>query len=236
MRANPRLVLCLVLGASLAGAPVHAQPHAWLNWDACSSPFTNLQKLFTGPAVVHEVVSAGGFTNNVTGYVLKLEIQSNNLFDAPNSPLADAWRFDGAGCQAGHLTISTSGTGCAALAPEGATTSQSVALVGNQLEITYSVSFPITQITLGTSYVLADLAFDHAMSATGTPPSGCGGAERQACFKIQSASWLDIYQTPHPMSFDSFSGLEWQGSPGVGCLGDLPVRGSSWGTLKTLYR
>jgi hypothetical protein len=235
MRTPARLAWSLVVASFLAGSSVHAQPHAWLNWDACSTPFSNLTKFFSGPTVVHEVVSASGFSGTVTGYVLKLVVQSDNLYNFPSNPLPDAWRFDGAGCQTGHLSITPDGAGCGALAPTGATTFMSAGLVGQQLLITYSVTFP-PYTPAATNFVLADLAFDHAQSAAGTPPSGCGGAERQACFTIQSASWLDVYLTAHPISFETFSGLEWQPSPGLGCLGDLPVHNSSWGTLKTLYR
>ena len=236
MRALATIACGVVLGACSFASPGSAAPSAWLNWGNCSAPFTNLTQTFGGPGVYHEVVSASDFSGTVTGYVLKLVVQADNLYNFPSSPLPDAWRFDPAGCQAGHLAITPDHSGCNALAPAGAFSSVSASYVGQQLVISYAVTFPGYVPDPATTFVLADVAYDHALSVVGTPPTGCGGVDRQACFKILQATWLDSYSVAHAIGFETFTGLEWQPNVGLGCLGDLPVRGSSWGSLKTLYR
>jgi hypothetical protein len=89
------------------------------------------------------------------------------------------------------------------------------------------------------TYLLGEILYDHTRSVVGPPASndGCGGVERQMCFTLEDAQWLDAESAPHPFKCLGLCGLAWQeGRPGLGCFGDLPVRRTTWGAIKSFYR
>jgi len=231
------VTLFLLAGVtSLAGAQTGTVNYYW---DVCGSTATpaNVNKLFAGPAIYKQVLSVTGLSGQVAGNQFYIVVGNG-----AGQPLADAWRFDAAGCNTGQFTT-TSGTGVSKACPK---------LEGtNPLPLSQYAYDPTSRkaaIQLGdaydnatavgtTTYTLWILNFDHAFSATGPqdPAVACGNAEQPVCFAIFKAGILGgdnvLRDTPVGQSY-----VNWQDANNLGhCPGSVPAAPATWGRIKQQY-
>ena len=211
-----------------------------LFWDSCVFSSASQFKMYAGPGVYHQVVTGAFFDVPVRAHQVRLRLTSSNVFGGGGSaPIADAWRFDAAGCEAGRAVAvpDHSEPSCPSLAPEGTTGSISSLLQGQDVLVIYDCAYAVQDPDPAQRYVLFRLDYDLGGAFPGpqSPPL-CGGAERQICFVIDGGAWTDATGTVHPRDFQHFQGVSWQDQPPLGCFGDLPAEPATWGKLRALYR
>jgi hypothetical protein len=93
-----RIVLLISMSAMGAATPAAATPVALLHWDDCNSG--QLNKVFTGPVIYSQVITAEGFASAVRGHEVTLRLTAANLYN-PERSIAGR-RTDPAGCRAGR--------------------------------------------------------------------------------------------------------------------------------------
>lgn len=200
MRHLPLLLVLTAGAVPWAGFAV-AQPTVHLTWDSCAgSPLALTERSFEGPAMYRQVVSGTGFSGTVRGYEVVLRAR------APGG-LADAWRIDAAGCQAGMAAVATTAASksCPSLGAHGSvTTSVSHDPVSGSIDVRVTSSFSAFSASPGTTYSLFRIDYDLTAATAGatSPGDSCGGANESVCFSIVEARWVD----------DSFT----ERAPGVG--------------------
>ena len=224
--AGGALALCCDPGTR-RGEPVPSSASVRVSWNSCSPQVSDTY--FSGPGTYKLVISATGVAQPMIGH------DSSLLF---GFGLADAWRFDDAGCQTGSQW-SASPTAFSKSCP---------ALLGNAPlpivffgyapdtqcgELRLAVAFDEITPVAATRYTLWQVTFDHTYSVVGpsTPGEACGGAERGisidpqfALIACSSGQLLALQPTPGD------DRVTWQGGAAVRTV---PV---TWGKLKGLYR
>ena len=168
----------------------------------------------------------------------------------------DAWRFDAAGCQGSsfitldHLAPATVVKTCPSF--QGALQSLQIKdcsftppvdpYATTTMRIVLANSYP-AGVTPNPAqrYFLARFLFDHSFSVAGptNPGVNCGGFDSPICFKLTTATYLDMSPQPQEISFDrnvapgaplfvTFNG-------GAACSA-VPARPATWGAIKGQYR
>jgi hypothetical protein len=225
----------IFLALAAIAVPCWASPLIHLQWSACPASTWQENRNFTGPGNYRQVIVGSGFDQRITGYTLKIRGLAANVYDGATDPPPNAWRFDPAGCQAGHLQASVSSATCPTLGGTSPSVTTSSSLDQNTLYVTVEVRFPAVQPNPSTTYDILALDFDHLNSLIGPQgPSGCGGADERMCFTIWEAHWFDQFSESHAFYFELFSGVSWQDPRGT-CFGDLPVTPLPWSRIKALY-
>jgi hypothetical protein len=212
-------------------APGRGHAYLTLHWDACDS--YAIDKSFTGPGVYRQIVSVWGLDAPMRGYSIRIRATMSNVYDQPYEPPADAWRFDAAGCNAGGATAGAAVQPCPDL---GSGASVAVTYDGQAVYVTVSATHELFDPAPNVQYILGRIDYDHSGSAAGPhdPAVACGYAELPACFVIDQATWFDAQNVAHPLDFEFFSGVAWQGWGH--CFGDLPVQPAHWSVVKSLYK
>jgi hypothetical protein len=203
-----RIVLLTSLLTLGAAGPASATPVAYLHWDDCHA--WQLSKVFTGPDIYSQVITGQGFASPVRGHELTLRVTAANLFNYPNIPLPEAWRFDPAGCQAGRLDVTPSGTNqpCPPLASTGATETTGFQYDGLDLYVTIRFTYDLVTPSVSTTYLLAQMDYDHLFSGPGPQnPPYCGFVDDQVCFTLVDGAWL-TRSAPHLIN----THIGWPGS------------------------
>lgn len=210
-------------------------------WDVCSSTATpaNLNKQFAGPAIYKQVISATGVEEVAQGWELSIKIST------PSPVFPDAWRFESGGCNDQQLAGSTSllNTNCRSL--QGANPlplfkyDYNNAISGPNRSViqAFNAYDPFDPLAANT-YVVAQLNYDHALSAPGpnNPAVGCGLADAPVCHHITRHGFLNaansVVNWPVGNEF-----VTWNDGQNVSqCPGATPTQASTWGKLKGTYR
>lgn len=243
--------LCLgaVLIAGLFAGPARAAEGLYLTWDACAfEPGASPVHAFACDANDDTVHLHVGFTvgqtvDSVIGLEIVVDVQHES------ATLPDWWRLDGAGCRAGALRADLNfgavarcadpwtGNGIAGFPAYTVTQPRGGP---NQARIKVGVGvLPSDSRTL-----MADTPY-HAVrlvivTSQTTDVGACTGCSGKACLVLNSI-WIkrtpgaaggDVFvSTPGP--FDA-NWAAWQGA-GANCT-LVPVRRTTWGAVKSLYR
>lgn len=248
------VALCLALPCTVKAQDGCAR----LSWESCE---WNEFGCYQGPGQYNLVFSLHGLSKPSTGLDTILRIQ-NNYCDS--EPLADAWRFDDAGCQTGsHLALSTQGLGesCPGIAGAHPTAVSSVILdPSGDLNVRLSLLFEGTAPPQ--SYTAWVVTFDFTEASVGPTPgdhSTCGGIDKGQVLDLDYADLFypdntfaslpscdndHVYVQAQPHPFAVWNGGWYVCGPNQGparasfATGCAPVASlpSTWGKLKSLYR
>jgi hypothetical protein len=239
------LVLLAVSVACLAvagpAAATDSQATIRLSWDGCDPQVVD--KVFTTATIYKLILSGDNFTpgatdDNNVGSDFSIDFRPVVL-----GPLADAWRFDDAGCQTGsQLSLSASGVSKTCLTMQGGAplpiTSYSVDVgtpnyASMRLANTYNEVSPLA----GTRYTFWQVSFDHLYSVAGatTPGVDCGNAAAQMCIGWTSAILATVRGDAAKLQnkIGDVKYVTWN-TPGT-CDG-VPTVPATWGKVKSLYR
>lgn len=235
--------------------PVAADGTISLHWQDCTTTAIN-RNAESGP-IDRIVVTLKGASGPIKG--LQVQIRLSPGF----AVLPPAWRFDPAGCEAGHFAAraTASAPGCPILLG-GRVTTLSGFDYGAEIErgrAYYYAAFDPFVADPATIYTLVQFEFDHtnAISGFGTGPAACGCLDRPLCVALTSASYLDGSDIEIPFAVAQ-EYLSWNdpnnslACPGYWCeLGTCdpppidstcvvqaptPANARSWGSVKATYR
>jgi hypothetical protein len=180
----------------------------------------------------------------LSGSVQAAEVRLH--FRSPGG-LADAWRYDDAGCEAGRASLENASAG-EACPPLLGPNPQRIAYFqydgASQMgRIVYAQGFNVLNADPNVTYTLGRFTFDHSA------PDSCGCLEAPVCIDISYATYLDgagneIPFTPsHPYYLTWNDPLNTSRCPYAddfatinGNCGPTPTRPGSWGSLKASYR
>jgi hypothetical protein len=220
-------------------------------WDACLGP---VNKAASGGGSADAYVSVLGQSQVAQSY------QVHVLVGLGYSPIADAWRFDAAGCE-GRARFTLNDLAPAAVAASCPSFQGNVPSVhikdfsydpiAYRGSITLAVAYPNADPVTGASrgnpaatdpaqrYFLANDHFDLTDASVGPTPadlSTCGGIEVPLCFTVTSASWLDLAgnESFWPIANEFISTNDPNGNHG--CPGVVPAAPKTWGAVKGQYR
>jgi len=179
MRTKVLLLACLCTLA-IAGAAHARYYYMDLSWDDCGPKVLN--KAFAGPGIYSQVVLLTPFDAvPIVGYEIRIGI---------GPTVADAWRFDGAGCQTGSRIsfVQEGGTSCPSLVdPELApppTYFYTYDPEEQTAEVFFVSFFDEVAPTVDQRYSLLKINYDHSFSVSGPSRSdSCGGAEQPLKFR-----------------------------------------------------
>lgn len=236
----------LVLALALAPVtPTHAQGIA-LGWAACVAD--------GGPVNVNFACDTNAGTRALApSFVLPSAVAGVSSIQGVLDIVADAatlpawWEFTG--CRSGSLQYAPSSVGpilCSlwnTFSSGGGINSFVVGTTGpNTARITFTSNSGIAggrSLTTGTEYVVTGLVVNSTRTV-GSP--SCPGCETGVCLTL---SRLTINAPTGPIAMTAaFPGshgvtVTWQGGgsgPGGVCAAATPTHGSTWGTVKSLYR
>jgi hypothetical protein len=171
-------------------------------------------------------VSASGLVGTVYG------VQVSLVFRPNAGGLADAWRFDAQGCEAGHyrVILTSQDPACPALSPPGGQTLTTYRYLANFYEVPYG-GFGTGQLQFaeaasqpaqlgGNTHQIVEIDFDHANATLGPGSTAqtCGCFDRPMCISVGSASYLDAPGSELPFQLGQ-GFLRWNDPTGVltGC-------------------
>jgi hypothetical protein len=241
--------MAVAIGAAVLICPCRARSAAglYLSWDECSNS-----------SLAHSGLSSSCLTDAADqslycAFVLPQAIDSVIAVEiVVDIQLSEAvlpawWQFDTGGCRNGSLTASsdfTSNTACTDFWLGEAT--EGVPLVyttteprggQNQARIVIPVALPsghLRSLNAAEEYYAARLIFH------GSRTSSCPGCLAPACLVLNSiligrtpsAGGNLVLDAPGP---GEANWARWQGGAGANCMA-VPVRTTTWGQLKSLYR
>jgi hypothetical protein len=185
---------------------VVTQPRIRLSWDNCDPLVTD--KSFVGPGPERLVLSA----TNVSG---AYAAHDHTIRVSPQ--LADAWRFDDAGCQgASQIAISSAAASktcppMQGVAPLGITAYLYDPATGDAF-LRLANTFNDFAADPTRRYTLWVINFDHSYSVAGpgSPGSTCGGAEQSLNFDVVNSEFLlSTGELIHPLPGETH--VTWNG-------------------------
>jgi hypothetical protein len=213
---------------ALFSPPTSAAPTAALRWDTCDDGSAGLptNKDFAAPGVYTQVISGRGFSAPIYGLTIDLELR------APGG-LPAAWRFDPAGCQAGALGYSLGAVSKSCPTLAGGTlvlTTFAYDAVRGTAHVRLAATFNgLTTPNPASTYVLAQLQYDHSLSVAGAGGAGqCGGADAPVCFQLKSVSWNDAQSVEHSLPLTNAL-VTWQNPLGTSPCAISPFTGVNVG-------
>jgi len=242
-------MLIVASGLAFSAPAMPASGVVAISWDACDGP---VRRSWSGPGPYSIYVSVLGIDEPQKAYDIRV------VYGDPSNRVPDAWAFQAGGCQAqlsptGFVPEYVPPKSVAATCPAFmGTSSPSLQIMDirtnpptdfNTMSLVRCVvanSYPhgVASMDANTRYFLASFTFDHAVSVDGegTAGSTCGGASTPMCFRLDSASYLDMDGIEKP--FDR---------PGTGyqlitfetksaCSTEIPARLTTWGQIKSQYR
>jgi hypothetical protein len=250
MKVTRFLVSLLFLGAVTTTA--FAAPVANLSWDGCTGP---VNKAIAPGTQASAYVSVLGVTTTSQAYQVQVRIGNGTPV------LADAWRFDPAGCQGSsfitidHLAPAAVSKTCpsfqgilasvqvkAYLYDEPGQPGRARAVCYNAYPNNACSGCPAQGNPAATNpaqrYFLARFLFDESFGVNGPSDPGltCGGLEIGTCLAMVSQSWLDIdgNEFALPLAQDYLTSND--ASNATRCPGATPTKATTWGSLKNQYR
>jgi hypothetical protein len=235
------LVACVALTAFLAG-PARAQGTFFLSWNDCASAPLAAQNLALTCATGDSAALFLSFelsqpVDSVVALQAVVDVQS------AASTLPDWWQYAPGGCRYGRLVSSARfpGTSCADFWADQATLDAEPTFTpgepnGGASQARILVSFAVLSsepraLSAATRYYAARLSF---MDDTSSICAGCG---QPACLVL---NWIQLGKASGATVSLEAPGANdgnratWQGS-GANCA-LVPVRRTTWGQLKSLYR
>lgn len=212
-----------------------------LNWDTCAGP---IDKAVVPGTVANVWVSVLGQNALHKAYQLEIALKQAHT-------LADAWRFDVAGCQGPSLIYldlfpvietKTCPIFMQVSSPSSQTRGFSYIEAAGWGRVVLANSYPngVASVNAQTRYLLGRVSFDQTFGVNG--PSGrenaCGGLEIPLCIDLVSASWqtLDGVDTPWAISQEYVTVNDPANVTRCPSTETTPVRTKSWGMLKSQYR
>ena len=225
-------LLALLLGAASAGATSVLR----YTWGDPSGVVLNQD--WAGPQTYTQTLTVTGLTGQVTR--IHVTLWTNMV-----TPQAWYMTINGAApandCL-GHPAFFASPAVAGAQALPGATLSAvgwwfGITSPRPRIELDVTLDPPFTADP-GTRYAIATLTFDHANSATGTayPPTACGDADQPFCFVVNYPWYGRADYTVVGMALEQ-DAISWQNAAGTtDCHVVVPVKPTSWGQLKSIYR
>ena len=250
----------LAFAVALSGA-AHSAAVIDLSWNACS-PIVHDRILPPGATTSDLYVLGSGITGTTDGYEVWIFMGQNVSANCSPRVVADAWRFDAAGCQGPsffNVSLSSASKSCPSLKGDPSFSSflleydTSVGQLVFRATVAYGGSPQLADPNL--TYLLARLTFDHtyAVSGPGDPPNTCGGFEKSMCFTLWGGSnvkgdcfgpgqiaFANYERTdgslipfgPGPVNVTSF-----RTDPGIAaCEPATPVHATTWGAVRGMYR
>lgn len=248
------LALRAVLLTSFWISSVSAYPVAGIHWGGCPLPQNDpTNRDFDGTTHQTISVTVRGLSGVVRGTGVSVSLK------AQESGIADAWRFDEAGCNDGHLAFNHLAASdlCPLLTgpnEQNVNAVRYLALIDSPsgflfaAELFYDYrSFDAITADPDVTYTLA--RFDMDFGTT------CDCIERKMCIMLQNHFYVDGDGAEHPITLDR-EYLNWNdpvnstACPGAitctpdcepagvdtTCAGATPVRAQSWGSVKASYR
>jgi hypothetical protein len=234
----------LVLGLLAGVAPVASGADGIidLSWDTCSPIVVNQSSAGVGSMSL--IASVTGNDQTHSAYQVRFQLGD------PSELVPDAWRFDGAGCQATALTMNHQvpaalAKSCPAfhanLAFFTATTysffpagsGHATSLADGRLTVAYSAA---TTSVPGQRYFLAQFLFDHSRSVPGptTPGVNCGGYESAIFIRLLNDP-LGAYNCVYVRESDGAERRFEIGNGLVTVNGIVPAERATWGQIKNAY-
>ena len=217
----------LLLGVATAA---FAQPAVRLSWDNCDPYVQNQQ--YVGPINYNLVMSAINVSDPNNGHRTKVSI----------GPIAEAWRFDGLGCQTGQYGVSHGAVAKACPAMQGQNPlgldNYGYDQGTNKVLFDVANAYDRFDVDPAQRYTLYKATFNHAFSTggDGDPALFCRFADDPACFHIVGTELLLLDGTSIPMVLEN-DFVTWQDpNNDGGCPGATQTRDASWGRVKGLYR
>lgn len=234
-----RMGLTLLTSLAFAGLSQAAIGTVDMTWDNCTGP---VDKTTNVAAPYSLFITVIGHDEGQKGYDVRV------LYGNASQLVPDAWRFDADGCQGSTLiSQDISSKACPPFHQDS----------GHPLQIRkvdFSPSFdpypqtlmrvllanvydPVTSVNPGTRYLLERIGFDltYAVPGPTLPPGTCGGFEQPMCFKVSSASFLDLDNIEKAFNRSIQSLAVSFNGPGA-CEGAVPVQVKTWGSIKNQYR
>jgi hypothetical protein len=232
------LFVAVLLAVACRADSVAAQVGAtsvW--WDACAAsatPAANSNKVWAGPIIYRQVLSATGADNICKGWDISIQIET-----IANASFPDAWRFDPVGCNDSQLSFTTLPVSLS-LCPsfQG---SQPISICqywfntapagpNQALLRAQSIFMPFDPVA-AKEYTVFQLRYDLAFAelGPGNSPFTCGGAETGLSFRVVEQKLLegDDEIVDWPVAHDR---ITWMGADPV------PTVPSTWGRIKATYR
>jgi len=230
---------CSLLAPLLFAATAAATPFVSVHWGSCPFP-------------AHESINRNQGTGpkdtiTVTVKGLSGPVQAAQVILQFSSPggLADAWRYDDAGCEAGRVTLENTSPGDPCPPLLGANLRRIVQFDYDDLSkkgrIVYAQAFDVINADPNVSYTIGRFVFDHSA------PDPCGCLETPVCIFLANAVYLDGASNEIPFVI-SGQFLTWNDPANsnscpfggdfltTGTCGATPVRAGSWGSVKATYR
>jgi hypothetical protein len=220
-----------------------AQGVASLNWDTCAGP---IAKAIAPGTVASLYASVTNHSAPHNAYQVFVALGSGSA-----GPIADAWRFDAAGCQGSsfitidHIAPAAVIKVCPSFQPP----VQSLPVkdysfdpISGKARAVCSNAYPAGDLdgtNPATRYFLARFLFDHTFSVVGptTPGADCGGLEKPVCAHFTSASWLNIggsVETEWAKNSEFVTANDPNND--TRCPGATPAQPTTWGSIKAQYK
>ena len=218
-----------------------ATPTVALHWGSCPFPAGESTNRNQGVAPRDTItVTVKGLSGPVQGAQVF-------LFFTSQGGLADAWRYDDAGCEAGRARLENASASdpCPPLLgsnPRRITKFQYDELT-QRGQLVFAQAFDVLNADPNVTYTLGRFTFDHSA------PDPCGCLETPMCILLASASYVDgamlefqfavsqqylTWNDPANSSHCPFPGGD-LGTVNGNCT-PTPVAQRSWGSLKASYR
>lgn len=254
-----RNLLALGLVTVLAGTAA-AVPTIDLSWTGCS-PITHDRVLPPGATSSDLYIVASGLSGSTKGFDFHLYMGQQATPTCPPNFVADAWRFDDAGCQGqAHLMEPLYGASKACPSIMGSATPITIHnltydTIAQQLQIVSAAQYPAQPVDPGVTYQLLRLHIDHtyAVTGAGSPPNTCGGFEKPMCITLWGGydAHGDCYGPDH-LEYAHYldgDGIDHAFAGGVvtvtsfridssiqACNLATPVTPTTWGAIRGQYR
>jgi hypothetical protein len=224
-----------ILGTSILLLAVatfaYAQPAHRISWDNCDPVVQNKDWIGNSQYKLIGSTFNGDQPNNGHRTIISI-----------GPDVANAWRFDAAGCNAGQMGISYNALDKACLAFQGG---QPLGLslysyddVSGKARLDVSNTYDAFTPLIGSRYTLFQATFDHAFSAVGPgdPALVCDFAELPLCFHTVGTELLLVDGTKIPFIIEN-DWVTWQDPDNnTRCPFATQAQDATWGRVKGLYR
>jgi len=253
MKLNRLFASMLILAASASTS--FAAGAVSMTWSTCIGPVNIVP---TPGGLLDGYVSVLGQTTVTTAH------QCVTLGGSVGGPIADAWRFDAAGCEspsngsppglfvAQPFAQTSVSKACPALqgsAPGLALPDYSYDITTGKVKITLANAYPnpdangtpqgnAAGIDPTKHYCIANYHFNMAFAVNGpsNPADACGGLDIPVCFALTSASWLDLNSAEIPWAVAGGFLTSSDANNAQHCPGVVPAQPTTWGKVKGQYR
>lgn len=251
MKLN-RIFAALVLVAATASVS-YADGSIDIAWTSCVGP---VDLTVTGgngvtPTAADAFVSLLGFSGTPSpadGY----QVQG---FGGSSGGVRDAWRFDGAGCEAGFFSTNDKSTVKACPSFSGLLGTLTIPQfeydpTTGKIHILLAAAYPNQDangnnqgnpgaVTPTVRYHLAQFHFDMTYATVGPTNAGagtCGDVGVPLCLVLTQGSWLDLFGVEHQFAINRSFITANDPNNSSRCPGPVPAHSTTWGAIKGQYR